>query len=140
MLDDWIKFATDQSDKLQTYWNILLVLAIGVFTAATAIKGHARRNSLAAGFSIIYIAVAMANFQSMERLSDQQEIYLEGIHLLLKGSGPASVAGQVAKLSTTLPINLLAVGLFHTLLDLAVLASIWLVVRVPQKHNTTGKD
>ena len=122
---DILGFAIDRAAALSGYWNLYIAVATGVVGVMQAGKRFTQSNILKVFLTITFVVFAYSNLDAILRLGEIRTVLLEML--------PTELKGVYNSLAPAKPWQYIT---FHGVLDLLVVASIW-IVPWPQSDRDT---
>jgi hypothetical protein len=114
---DILRLAIDRSSAIMTLWNIFIAVATAV--VGVMAKGFAGSRTLKLVLSGAFVIFAASNLWAILRLGELRTALLAML--------PADLPNHAAIVASLSPAQAWQYALFHGILDLSVLAIIWLV-------------
>ena len=113
---DILGFAIDRASAINGYWNLYIAVATGLVGVMASGKLFTKSNSLKIFITVAFVVFAYSNLDAILRLGELRSALLNML--------PPEMGGIGKSLAPAKPWQYIA---FHGVLDLLVVASIWLV-------------
>jgi hypothetical protein len=111
-----LKVVFQRADALNGYWNLYIVVALGVLGVMASGKSFTKRPSIKLLLSLAFAGFAYSNLDVLYHTNEQRRILIGLVEPLYRAAADhAAPASNLALLS------------FHVFLDIAVVACIWVV-------------
>ena len=133
----------ERGNAMQSFWGFYITVA----GALVAFFGSGQRSKLLAFLlSLGFIAFAVVNLQGMYAIAAQRQAIFQIVSAYqpaLSGFGPPDIPAAMTSrqdlLAAAKPPGPYGVGTFHVLVDVGVLAAIWLLTLRPRELTSPGK-
>ncbi|MDY6837390.1 MAG: hypothetical protein SWH78_05390 [Thermodesulfobacteriota bacterium] len=116
---DILAFAIERASAINTYWNIFIAVATAVVGVMASGKAFTNSRTLKFFLSGAFTVFAYSNLSAIIRLGTLREALLDML--------PNDFSNREAIVGSLSPAEWWQYTGFHLLLDVAVLAAIWLV-------------
>jgi hypothetical protein len=116
---DILGFAIERASAVNTYWNIFIAVATAVVGVMASGKPFTTSLALKIVLSGAFLVFAYSNLAAILRLGELREALLSML--------PDDITSRQAIVASLSPAEGWQYTVFHVVLDLVVLAAIWLV-------------